>query len=464
VVPAMKGPARTARWAALEALARAEGGGGFLRDHLHDVFLRVELDPRDRALATQLAAGVVRHRRTLRLIISHLRGKGGRARTIQPPLRRILELGAFQLLLLDRVPAYAAVDEAVRAARRTAKPGRGGKVAGFVNAVLRNLQRLVADRDPHGRPAPDALPHPDGGVVRLAEPVLPDPKDGLPGFLGAAYSYPDWLVSRWVEVYGEEAEAVCRWQNRRPQVFARVNLRRHTAETLLDNLAAESLEVLPGPGPGVIDVSAVPAARLEALVRGGDLTVQDPSAIAAVEAVAPRPGEAVLDLCASPGTKTTQIVEAMGDRGRVVACDKSEAKLAPLRQVVAERGIGSVTVCSAKEAAAHAPEGGFDAILVDAPCSNTGVLARRVEARWRLRPDDVSDLAALQGRLLEQAAAMVRPGGRVLYSTCSLLPEENDGLVAAFLEGRHGWVLADRDLVLPGPDHDGAFRALLRRT
>jgi len=372
-----------------------------------------------------------------------------------PPERsaRILEVGAFQLLLLDRVPAYAAINEAVEAARRTVRPGRGRKVAGFVNALLRNLQRLVAGHDPAGRPAPDAVPHPDGGVVRLAEPVLPDPADGGPGFLGAAYSYPDWLVARWLDAFGEEAEAVCRWQNRRPRVFARVNPMRHTAEEMLAALRVEVPGVALGPRPGVLDVSAVPADRLQRLASAGDLTVQDPSAMAAVEALGPQPGEAALDLCAAPGTKTTQIVEAMGDRGLVVACDKREAKLESLRHTAQARGLRSVTVCLADDVAEHVPEGGFDAVLVDAPCSNTGVLARRVEARWRLRvearwrlrPGDPADLAALQRRLLERATGLVRPGGRLVYATCSLLPEENDGLLASFLEG------------------DGAFWALLRR-
>ena len=458
----MPPPPQTARAAALEALRRAERGDAFLQDHLHAVLARADLDARDRALATQLAAGTVRHRRTLRLLVSHLRGEKGRAGAIQPALLRLLEVGAFQLLLLDRVPAYAAINEAVEAARRTVRPGRGRKVAGFVNALLRNLQRLVVGHDPDGRPAPDAVPHPDGGVVRLAEPVLPDPADGRPGFLGAAYSYPDWLVARWLDACGEEAEAVCRWQNRRPHVFARVNPMRHTAEEMLAALRAEVPGVALGPRPGVLDVSAVPVDRLERLAAAGDLTVQDPSAMAAVEALAPQPGEAVLDLCAAPGTKTTQIVEAMGDRGLLVACDKREAKLEPLRRTVEARGLRSVTVCLADEVAGHVPEGGFDAVLVDTPCSNTGVLARRVEARWRLRPGDVPDLAALQRRLLERATGLVRPGGRLVYSTCSLLPEENDGLLASFLEGRGEWQLAERDLVLPGPDRDGAFRALLQ--
>ena len=454
---------RTARDAALEALARAERGDTFLQDHLHAVLDGADLDPRDCALATQLATGVVRHRRTLRLFISHLRGEKKHARTIQPEVLRILELGAFQLLLLDRVPAYAAINEAVDAARGTARPGRGKKVAGFVNGVLRNLQRLIVGHEPDGSPGADALPHPDGGIVRLAEPVLPDPADGPAAFLGAAYSYPDWLVARWSDAFGDEAEAVCRWQNRRPDVFARVNPRRHTAEALLQALREETPGVAPGPRPGTLDVSALPAARLQRLVEAGEMTVQDPSAMAAVEALAPQPGETVLDLCAAPGTKTTQIVEATGDRGRVVASDKTEEKLDALRRTVAARGIESVTVCLADDVAARAPDGGFDAVLVDAPCSNTGVLARRVEARWRFGPDDSADLADIQRRLLERAVTLVRPGGRLVYSTCSLLPEENDGLLAAFLEGRDGWTLADRDLILPGPNHDGAFWVRLQR-
>jgi 16S rRNA (cytosine967-C5)-methyltransferase len=459
----MTPPPGTAREAAIQALARAEHGDTFLQDHLHAVLAEAHLDARDCALATQLATGVVRHRRTLRLFISHLRGEKKHARTIQPEVLRILELGAFQLLLLDRVPAYAAINEAVDAARATARLGRGKKVAGFVNGVLRNLQRLIVGHEPEGTPGPDALPHPDGGVVRLTEPVLPDPADGRAAFLAAAYSYPDWLVARWLDALGGEAEAVCRWQNRRPNVFARVNPMRHAAEEMLETLHEEAPRVAPGPRPGVLDVSALPAERLQQRAQAGDLTVQDPSAMAAVEALAPQAGEAVLDLCAAPGTKTTQMVEAMGDAGRVVASDKSEDKLDILRRTVASRGIESVTVCLADEVAQHARDGGFDAVLVDAPCSNTGVLARRVEARWRLRPDDAADLAALQRRLLEQATELVRPGGRLVYSTCSLLAEENDGLLAAFLEGREGWVLADRDLILPGPDHDGAFWALLRR-
>jgi len=407
----------------------------------------------------QLAAGTVRHRRTLDLVLSYVRGGAGRARPIQPRLRDVLELGAFQLLFLDRVPAYAAVNEAVEAA---AKCHQARKAAGFVNAMLRGLGRLIVGHDPDGLPGRAALPHPDGGVVRMTAPVLPDPADGRAAYLGAAYSYPDWLVVRWLGAFGEEAEAVCRWGNRRPRTLARVNPMRHTVADLLGRLQAETPGVVPGPRPGSIDVSALDAARLETLCDDGTLTVQDPSAMAAVEALAPRPGEAVLDLCASPGTKTTQIVEAMGDRGRVVAADLGEEKLEPIRRTIAARGLASVKVSLADDLAAPSAKA-FDAALVDVPCSNTGVLARRVEARWRLRPEGLAELSAHQSGLLARAAGLVRPGGRLVYSTCSLQAEENDAVVDAFVAEHPEWHLDRHELILPGPDHDGAYWAALVR-
>ena len=580
---------QAARAAALDALLHVEQGRRFLRGELHAVFDRMKIDPRDRALALQLAAGAIRHRRTLRLLLSHLRGGAGRASprhsratprrsragAIQPQLLAILELGAFQLLFLDRVPAYAAINEAVGQACRAAAGPRGKKTAGFVNGMLRGLQRLIAGREPQGDPARDALPHPEGGVVRLREPVLPDPKDTAAAFLGAAYSYPDWLVARWLAEHGDRAAEICRWSNRRPRIFARANpmhplgleiLRGEmglrggsphppprpedpprdvaqppSAVQILSNLhargrachsagatgglsasasgeehwlQASSATPVPGPRPGSFDCSSLPPDRLESLLAEGALTVQDPSSMAAVEALAPRGGEAVLDLCASPGTKTTQIVEAMGDRGTVVACDRSEEKLAPIRRTVAARRLASVTVCLAEDAARFAPgatgvvgapgtlpasaaaEGrlcappgataclqavrhdmgatgglpasaraahGFDAALVDAPCSNTGVLARRPEARWRLRPEDLEELPRMQLELLAQAAALVRPGGRMVYSTCSLQREENDGVVRAFLAAHPAWRLVRSELIFPAFDHDGAFWAMLAR-
>jgi 16S rRNA (cytosine967-C5)-methyltransferase len=507
------GAGGSAREAALEALRRVEEGHGFLRNELHDLFGQLALPPRDRALAHQLAAGTVRHRRTLRLVLSHVRGPvrppvlgGGHGRegSIQPPLRRILELGAFQLLFLDRVPAYAVVNEAVEEVRRTARGPRGDKAAGFINAMLRGVGRLVAGRDPEGRPQRDALPHPEGGVVRLTASVLPDPAESFAAFLGAAYSFPDWLVARWLSAFGDRAEEICRWSNRRPRTFARINPMRgdpwvapglapsdlaprdlapgdlppgdlapreytgggapeDVSSALRPPASSPGAEGAHGPRPGSVDVSALPPEQLEPLLAEGVLTVQDPSAMLAAEALAPAPGEAVLDLCASPGTKTTQIVERMGDRGRVVACDRTQEKLEPLRQAVAARGLASVTVCLSDAAAAAAPPGGFDAALVDAPCSNTGVLARRVEVRWRLRPEDLAELPRIQGELLMRAAGLVRPGGRLVYSTCSLQPEENGEVVARFLKENPGWRLVRSDLVLPGADCDGAFWALLAR-
>jgi 16S rRNA (cytosine967-C5)-methyltransferase len=474
MVPPVTPATPSARSAALDALRRARKTRTFLRDALHAVFDEIRLEPRDRALATQLASGIVRHRRTLRLFLSHARGSGRRATTIQPDLLAILELGAFQLLFLDRVPDYAAVNEAAEAARRTARGKKSGdKAAGFANGVLRGVQRLIAGHDPDGLPAPDAVPHPDGGVVRLREAVLPDPREDRAAFLGAAYSYPDWLVARWLEAFGDEAETLCRWSNRRPRLFARANPMFHLAPGEYTGgavaLAGEYTGgeytggAIPGPRPGCLDVSDLDLARLESLLAEGSLTIQDPSAMLAVEALQPTPGETVLDLCASPGTKTTQILEAMRGEGRVVACDRSPEKLEPLRQMAAARGAKNLTLCLADDLGRAAPAKGFDAALIDVPCSNTGVLARRVEARWRLRPDDLEELPRRQLDLVALAGGFVRPGGRLVYSTCSLEAEENEGVVRAFLQNHPPWRLAASEQLLPAADHDGAFWALLTR-
>jgi 16S rRNA (cytosine967-C5)-methyltransferase len=496
---------QTARAAALEALLHVEQSSSFLRGELHSVFDRMKIEPRDRGLALQLAAGAIRHRRTLRLVLSHLRGDAGRAGSIQPNFLAILEIGAFQLLFLDRVPAYAAINEAVEAARRFAPGPRGKRTVGFINGMLRGLQRLIVGREPDGSAARDALPHPDGGIVRLREAVLPDARDSAAAFLGAAYSYPDWLVARWLTEHGDRTQEICRWGNRRPRIFARANPMRPIGDP------ASVPGLVPGPRAGSFDVSDIPQDRLEPLLAAGVLAVQDPSAMAAVLALAPQPGEAVLDLCASPGTKTMQIVEAMGDRGTVVACDRTEEKLSPVRRTVASRGLASVTVCLSEEVVRQAPQAGgaeqnvvpqgaaalqgatalpgagvpqhadvppgatgglsasayaargFDGVLVDAPCSNTGVLARRPEARWRLRPEDLDELPPMQLELLTQAAALVRPGGRMVYSTCSRQREENDDVVGAFLKQHAAWRLVGSDHILPSADHDGAFWALLAR-
>ncbi|MGB2755300.1 MAG: RsmB/NOP family class I SAM-dependent RNA methyltransferase, partial [Phycisphaerae bacterium] len=341
----------------------------------------------------------------------------------------------------------------------------------------------------------DAVPHPDGGVVRLREAVLPDPREDRAAFLGAAYSYPDWLVARWLDAFGDEAEAICRWNNRRPRLFARANPLLHDPAELLRTLEAEAPgadglhahpkqgghatrerksgwhahavplrehATAPGPRPLCLDVSDLDPARLDALLRDGSLTIQDPSAMAPVEALRPEPGETVLDLCASPGTKTTQILEAMRGEGRIVACDRSPEKLDPLRQMAAARDAKNLTLCLVDDLGRAAPAEGFDAALVDALCSNTGVLARRVEARWRLRPADLEELPCRQLELLVLAASRVRPGGRVVYSTCSLEAEENEGVVRAFLEAHRPWRLAASERLLPAADHDGAYWALLK--
>jgi 16S rRNA (cytosine967-C5)-methyltransferase len=195
----------------------------------------------------------------------------------------------------------------------------------------------------------------------------------------------------------------------------------------------------------------------------GHFSVQDLTAMKAVDLLNPQPGETVWDLCAAPGTKSTAIAERMQNQGRVLATDIHSARLTRIEDNRRRLGLDIIAVQTISPAGEDLPSGPFDAVLVDAPCSNTGVLGKRPEARWRLKPSDIEELSGLQLRLLENACERVKPGGRVVYSTCSIEPEENQAVIKALLDRRADWELATQLTFWPGRPADGGFAALLRR-
>jgi 16S rRNA (cytosine967-C5)-methyltransferase len=342
------------RAAAVEVLRAAEREKRFVDEAIEAP--RAALDPRDRKLLTAIVFGATRHRLTLDWLADR------HARHVDDDVRAIFRVALFQMLFLDRVPDYAAVDAAVE----QAKPLRRG---GFVNAVLRAVQRETKD-----------------GL----DAILPE--DRLQR-LSIAHSHPQWLVARWLKRFGTKTESILRANNAVLPVTARVG---------------GALVEVEG------DVTAHPA--------WPKLAVQDATSFAVAPLLDPKPGERLLDLCAAPGGKATHLAELMGDRGEVVALDLDPARLALVAEAAKRLGLGCIT-CVAGDGTAPPVKGPFDAVLVDAPCSNTGVLARRPDARWRLRPKDIAVCAALQRRLVDAAKAL---GRRVVYSTCSLEPEEND--------------------------------------
>lgn len=418
---------------ALQILHDAESRSAYA-DRLLETRLRANaLAPRDAAFVTTLVQGTLRYRALLDHHLDFM--LGARADGLQGlPLwiRTALRIGAYQMLVLTRVPAPAAVAESVALAKRYGHPG----TAGLANAVLRRLA------------AGERAPLPD----RAADPVA---------HLAVATSHPRWLVARWVARWGaDEAEGLLRADNEEPEITVRPNLHRLRADAFEEALRAEGHESAPGPNGGPVRRMApgyVPSRS--PLFRQGLLWLQDEA-----EAVVPRllgvtAGARVLDYCAAPGGKSAAIAEAVAPDGFVVAMERHASRARSLRENLVDRlRLPAVAVVSAD--GLHPPfRGDFDAVLVDAPCSGLGVLRRRADARWRKEEPIVAEMAALQAALLAQASRLVRRGGALVYSVCSLEPEETDAIVKGFFATHSDFVQEDARPLLP-PAFRGADRAL----
>ena len=396
--------------------------------------------PRERRQARDLVAGVTRQQRWLWFLVTQL--YNGTPNDLEPAVTRILKMGLYELLF-QATPARAAVHQYVELAKAVV----GGRVSGLVNGMLR-----TADRQR------DALPQPDTG----------DPERDL----AIRTSMPTWLVRRWAEARGlAETEALLHRLNERPTYAL------HLLDATPDDL--DALDVAWAPSPYVDDM-----VRVEALqpvvqagwLRDGRAMVQGEGAALVVSLLDAAPGATVLDLCAAPGTKTRLIAHRMGGRGRIWANDHSAHRLQTLQDAPgADARIETHTADARTLQREDVPEAPTH-VLLDVPCTGTGVLGRRADLRWRRAPSDVQELVALQDELLDAAARLVPPGGVLVYSTCSLLPEENEGRVQAFLE-RHSSFEREAPTHLPAAVQqdgflqadpvahgtDGAFGARLRR-
>lgn len=428
----------------------------------HDILLRVEttnafadvllartlgaLAPADRALATELVYGTLAWQGRLDHHLGQL--VRGPVAGLDPPVRAALRLGLYQLLFLDRVPAYAAVDASVRLARSA---GRGA--TGLVNAVLRRAAR-------EGR---DALALPDATT---------DPIERL----AVEWSHPRWLVDALAgEVGMDELPRLLAAHNRRGPIAVRANPP-GTREALAAGLAAQRVAVSPArwaPDALVVERAAGRLRTLDAFATGR-LSFQGEASQLVTRLLDVAPGARVLDVCAAPGGKTTYAA-ALG--GRVMALDRHAAGVRRLREEAVRLGLPSIhaAVADARRPPVRAP---FDAVLVDAPCSGLGTLRRHPELRWRRRREDVARLAALQGELLAGVAPLVRPGGCLVYAVCTPLRAETDAVVAAFLATRsdfaraplaglvHPELVADDGALRTWPhrhDLDGFFAVRLTR-
>lgn len=285
----------------------------------------------------------------------------------------------------------------------------------------------------------------------------------MANYLAAGFSWPKWLADRWLKRWpAEECARLGFWFNSPPPMWLRANKLHSDRETFRLRLAAGLIESEPGPHPQSLHLTHHHAVRDLPGYAEGAFAVQDHSSMLVASALGVQPGMRVLDLCAAPGGKTTHLAELMDNRGRIAACDIDRKRLDTIETLALRLGVKGIETHLLKENE-EPPDGPFDAALVDVPCSNTGVLGRRPEVRWRIRPGEFEYLIRLQTRLLLQAVERVRSGGAVVYSTCSIEPDENGGVVRAVLKAVGGLTLEAEHVSVPGMPSDGGYWARLRK-
>ncbi len=422
---------------AARTLQQREMGSVYVESLLEKELARAQMQPSDRALCQELVYGTVRWQATLDWLIA--RKTAGR--TQKTALQNLLRLGLYQIFWLDRIPNHAAVHETVEQAKRSGF----GSQAGFVNAVLRGYLREF-----------------DPTKQLLAESKTSQPHIG--------YSHPEWLVARWQQRWGAERTAqLMEWNNTPPKTYARVNTLKTDPGKLLAQWRDENVDydfVLRSwlEENSIFELKQFPPLAKLPSFQEGLFYIQDPSTVLAVRLLDPQSGETVLDLCAAPGGKLAYLAQLMRNEGRLVANDVSSERLKLVQENCQRLGVTCAEPVLALDPRPSTLDPRlFDRILVDAPCSNTGVMRRRVDLRWRIKPREIERLRAAQLDLLRQSATVLKPNGILVYSTCSLEPEENHSVVQDFLAEHPSFSLQTERELLPFVDGvDGAYVACVR--
>lgn len=410
---------KTARALALDLLCEAEARGQYPNIALDHALRRNPLSDADRALVTTLVYGVTERRITLDAIIDRLA-----EREIEPRVRMLLRLGLYQLRCLDRIPAHAAVNETVALATR--------KTAGFVNAILRSYGR------------------------RAGEFTFDAPTDAAG--LSVTYSVAEPICAAFIEAFGfDRAESILAAFGRTPPLTVRVNTLRISRDDYLARLAETGIAASPCETPTGIRLAASMNPTLLPGFDAGDCFVQDEASQRCVAALGAQPGELVLDLCACPGAKSFGAAIDMQNCGRVISSDLHANKLSLVASGAARLGI-SIIETAARDARLPVDEliGRADRVICDVPCSGLGVLGKKPDLRYKSL-DDTSRLPAIQAAILDTAAGYVKPGGRLVYSTCTLLPAENEGVTGPFLAAHPEFAVAEEHTLTPDADGTDGF-------
>ena len=439
------------------ALEESRNSGTWVSDILDRIFRTASLPPRERGLATELACGVMRRLATLDALLRKLVSRP--LDQVEPPLLTILRLGVYQIALLDGIPAHAGVHETVELTKRLGRM----RWSGFVNGVLRGATRLLTGDFSDG-PSSRGIPLADDRFRQLHDSVFAEPQVDPAHYFADAFSFPIWLAERWLSrMDAAELFRMGNWFNSPGQLLLRVNRHRTTMPQFLNALRDADVAARQAEGLDAVILDGAAAINRLPGYDDGWFAVQDASAIQAALRLAPQPGQLVWDVCAAPGGKTCHLAELMQNSGRIVATDIRSERLRLIEENAARLGFDVIQTQLIDEAGTRLPDGPFQAILVDVPCSNTGVLGKRPEARWRISPEGITELIRMQQRLLSQAVDRLAPGGRLVYSTCSIEPQENGDVVREVVSRRPRIKIVEERAFIPGRSGDGAYQALLVR-
>ncbi|MBI5477028.1 MAG: 16S rRNA (cytosine(967)-C(5))-methyltransferase RsmB [Ignavibacteriales bacterium] len=436
------------RGTAVKILNRVERTDSYL-DKLLDVELKSkEISDLDKSLLAEIVHGVMRWQGRLDWILNGF--THGNFSKSEVNVRNALRVALYQILFLTQVPHYAAVNEAVEFIKRI----RGDKFSGFVNAVLRNIIRTL-----------DGIHY-------------PNPDEDIAQYLAVYYSHPLWMVKRWLERFGkEELEKLLMANNDLPGLTLRINKLKISPSEFLSLLEKQNVQFQ---GSTFIDhfikVKNLSGISQLNIFQQGYFTIQDESAALPVLLLDPKPGEKIIDMCAAPGGKTTFIAERMNNQGEILAVDKYDVKLNMIKLSCERLGIKNVQTLAADSSTIDVPLA--DKVLVDAPCTGLGTLRKKPDIKWKREPEDLKKMVQQQSTLLESAARLVKPGGVIVYSTCTTEPEENSETIKSFLESHTEFYIepasdfVNKSVVssegfietFPHKHHvDGSFAARLRK-
>jgi 16S rRNA (cytosine967-C5)-methyltransferase len=451
---------KTARQVATAVLNRFEPKKGHAAAVLSDLLHQTSETQR----ATDLVFGTIRNLAAINKVIAEFSGRP--VERIQPKLLNIIRIASFELIYCPQTPEYSIVNEAVNMAKALTRK----KQAAFVNAVLRQVTRHIQNRhislsqaDPR-----KTLPQTLSTGCQFNTDILPDPKGSQSDYFSLAFSLPEWLVTDWLNEFNEgQVRQICFASNRRPSIYIRSNILKTTVEEITEKFNVEEVdfEIVPLDDLQASRMIKIRSPRAVTELPGfkeGLFTVQDITSEIPARLLNPKPNWKILDLCAAPGTKTTQLAELTEDSAKIIAADIDPERLKSVKENTGRLGITSVSIVVYEEVF----NSKFDCVLLDVPCSSTGVLTKRIEARYRINPKAIEKLTKKQSDLLETAARMLKPSGKICYSTCSIQKDENSECVKDLLRQNPGLELESELLTLPsadGFDRDGGYVAVITK-